>query len=68
MLWLAQTGRIAKIVGYADASRFGVHFRHRYGFVPRAYRRQFGGGRWLNRPQRGRARSLAAAQDPSLHM
>jgi AraC-like DNA-binding protein len=38
-------GRIAKIVGYADASRFGVHFRHRYGLAPRAYRQRFGGGR-----------------------
>lgn len=38
-------GRIAKIVGYADASRFGVHFRRRYGLTPRAYRQRFGGGR-----------------------
>ena len=38
-------GRIAKIVGYADASRFGVHFRRRYGLTPRAYRQRFGAGR-----------------------
>lgn len=40
-----QIGRIAKIVGYADASRFGVHFRRRYGLTPRAYRQRFGAGR-----------------------
>lgn len=38
-------GRIARIVGYADASRFSVHFRRRYGLTPRAYRRRFGGAR-----------------------
>jgi len=32
-------------VGYADSSRFGVHFRQRYGLTPRAYRQRFGGGR-----------------------
>jgi AraC-like DNA-binding protein len=36
-------GRIARIVGYADASRFTVHFRRRYGLTPRAYRMKFGG-------------------------
>jgi transcriptional regulator GlxA family with amidase domain len=34
--------RIARIVGYADASRFGVHFRRRYGLTPRCYRQRFG--------------------------
>jgi len=38
-------GRIAKIVGYSDASRFAVHFRRRYGLTPRAYRQRFGAGR-----------------------
>lgn len=36
-------GRIAKIVGYGDASRFASHFRRRYGLTPRAYRAKFGG-------------------------
>lgn len=27
-------GRIAKIVGYADSSRFGAHFRQRYWLTP----------------------------------
>ena len=36
-------GRIARIVGYTDASRFTVHFRRRYGLTPRADRRKFGG-------------------------
>jgi AraC-like DNA-binding protein len=36
-------GHIARIVGYADASRFAVHFRRRYGLTPRAYRARFGG-------------------------
>jgi AraC-like DNA-binding protein len=36
-------GRIAKIAGYADASRFALHFRRRYGLTPRAYRTKFGG-------------------------
>jgi transcriptional regulator GlxA family with amidase domain len=34
--------RIARIVGYADASRFGAHFRRRYGLTPRGYRQRFG--------------------------
>lgn len=38
-------GRIARIAGYADASRFAVHFRRRYGLTPRAYRATFGGVR-----------------------
>lgn len=38
-------GRIAKIVGYGDASRFATHFRRRYGLTPRAYRERFCGGR-----------------------
>jgi AraC-like DNA-binding protein len=38
-------GRIARIVGYADASRFALHFRRRYGLTPRAYRTKFGGVR-----------------------
>jgi two-component system response regulator YesN len=37
--------RIATIVGYADASRFGVYFRRRYGLTTRAYRQRFGTGR-----------------------
>lgn len=36
-------GRIGRIVGYADASRFALHFRRRYGLTPRAYRTKFGG-------------------------
>ena len=40
-------GRIARIVGYADASRFAGHFRRRYGLTPRAYRTTFGGLRAL---------------------
>jgi AraC-like DNA-binding protein len=36
-------GRIGRIVGYSDASRFAVHFRRRYGLTPRAYRTTFGG-------------------------
>jgi AraC-like DNA-binding protein len=38
-------GHIARIVGYADASRFALHFRRRYGLTPRAYRTRFGGVR-----------------------
>ena len=38
-------GHIARIVGYADASRFALHFRRRYGLTPRAYRTSFGGVR-----------------------
>ncbi len=34
--------RIAAMVGYADASRFSLHFRRRYGLSPRAYRQRFG--------------------------
>jgi AraC-like DNA-binding protein len=36
-------GRIATIVGYADASRFAGHFRRRYGHTPRVHRRRFAG-------------------------
>ena len=43
----APIGRIARIVGYADASRFAGHFRRRYGLTPRAYRTTFGGLRAL---------------------
>lgn len=38
-------GRIGRIVGYTDASRFTLHFRRRYGLTPRAYRTKFGGVR-----------------------
>lgn len=31
-------GRIAERVGYSDPSRFGQHFRRRFGTTPRAYR------------------------------
>jgi len=34
-------GRIAALVGYADASRFSQHFRRRFGISPRAYRQRF---------------------------
>jgi AraC-like DNA-binding protein len=34
-------GRIAKLVGYADASRFADHFRRRYGLSPRAHRHRY---------------------------
>jgi AraC-like DNA-binding protein len=34
-------GRVAKLVGYADPSRFAEHFRGRYGLTPRAYRRRY---------------------------
>lgn len=33
-------GRIARLAGYADPSRFARHFRLRYGLAPRAYRRR----------------------------
>lgn len=36
-------GRIARLVGYADSSRFTLHFRRRYGLTPRAYRRRYAG-------------------------
>jgi transcriptional regulator GlxA family with amidase domain len=37
--------KVWRVTGYADASRFGVHFRRRYGLTPRAYRQRFGVGR-----------------------
>ena len=44
--------RVARLVGYADPSRFAEHFRRRYGLTPRAYRLRYsaagrpdGGGR-----------------------
>jgi AraC-like DNA-binding protein len=38
-------GRIASLVGYADASRFAEHFRRHYGRSPLAHRRRFSRGR-----------------------
>ena len=34
-------GRVARLVGYADSSRFAAHFRRRYGLTPREYRRRY---------------------------
>ena len=34
-------GRIAELVGYADASRFAGHFRRRFGLTPREYRQRY---------------------------
>jgi AraC-like DNA-binding protein len=36
-------GRIARLVGLPDPSRFALHFRRRYGLTPRAYRARYAG-------------------------
>jgi len=36
-------GRIARLVGLPDPSRFALHFRRRYGLTPRAYRARYVG-------------------------
>jgi|GEM_PF-525666 len=54
--------RVARLVGYADPSRFAEHFRGRYGVTPRAYRLRYAPRSVGTASSAGTARSAGKAR------